>query len=109
MWKKIRGAGLAYGYYMRTNTNEGMLTFGLFKSSHPVNAFKAAKDIIVRFTSEIIISGQALFHVFIFGHPMYFSWMGFRASPVGAVWSWNRPRAPSSSRWSSKRRLSRTQ
>ena len=48
MWKKIRGAGLAYGYYMRTNTNEGMLTFGLFKSSHPVNAFKAAKDIIVR-------------------------------------------------------------
>ena len=48
MWRKIRGAGLAYGYHIRAVVSEGMLSFGLFKSSHPVNAFKAAKDIIVR-------------------------------------------------------------
>ena len=75
MWKKIRGAGLAYGYYMRTNTNEGMLSFGLFKSSHPVNAFKAAKDIIVRFTTEIVSYLQKLNFVLEFEcccceHPM---------------------------------------
>ena len=48
MWRKIRGAGLAYGYFIDAIVSEGMLSFCLFKSSHPVNAFKAAKDIIVR-------------------------------------------------------------
>ena len=47
MWRKIRGAGLAYGYFIEAVVSEGMLSFCLFKSSHPVNAFKAAKDIIV--------------------------------------------------------------
>ena len=57
MWRKIRGAGLAYGYFIDAVVSEGMLSFCLFKSSHPVNAFKTAKDIIVRsFVSDVIFS-----------------------------------------------------
>ena len=62
MWRKIRGAGLAYGYFIDAVISEGMLSFCLFKSSHPVNAFKAAKDIIVRsvFSNSTLLI-QALF------------------------------------------------
>ncbi len=48
MWRKIRGAGLAYGYYIAANVNDGMLSLRLYRSSHPVKAYKVAKEIIVR-------------------------------------------------------------
>jgi len=47
MWRQIRGAGLAYGYFMFPSTNKGQLFLTLFKATHPVKAFEEAKRIVM--------------------------------------------------------------
>ena len=47
MWRKIRGAGLAYGYWMYPKVAQGQLQLSLFKASHPVKAYEEAKRIVV--------------------------------------------------------------
>jgi len=47
MWRQIRGAGLAYGYFMFPSTNKGQLFLSLYKATHPVKAYEEAKRIVM--------------------------------------------------------------
>ena len=57
MWRQVRGLGLAYHYSMYVKPDTGLLYFILFKSTHVVNAYKVAKEIVV---SYIIIFRKLL-------------------------------------------------
>merc|ERR1719443_504765 len=47
MWRQIRGAGLAYGYFMFPSTNKGQLFLTLYKATHPLKAYEEAKRIVM--------------------------------------------------------------
>merc|ERR1712079_136420 len=47
MWRQIRGAGLAYGYFMFPSTNKGQLFLSLYKATHPLKAYEEAKRIVM--------------------------------------------------------------
>ena len=47
MWRQIRGAGLAYGYFMFPSVTKGQLFMSLYKASHPVKAYQEARRIVV--------------------------------------------------------------
>ncbi|XP_032814630.1 uncharacterized protein C05D11.1-like [Petromyzon marinus] len=49
MWRQLRGLGLAYHYSMLAVPSQGLLFFSLYKSSHPVSAYKHAKEILDEF------------------------------------------------------------
>jgi len=61
MWRKIRGAGLAYGYFMYPSVAKGQLYLSLFKATHPVKAYQEAKQI-----AESHISGAEKWDVTLF-------------------------------------------
>lgn len=52
MWRKIRGAGLSYGYALRPNIEDGHLYLYFIKSTHPHKAYEAGKKIIVSDIAE---------------------------------------------------------
>merc|ERR1711994_575290 len=43
MWRQIRGAGLAYGYFIYPSVGKGQLFMSLYKATHPVKAFVEAR------------------------------------------------------------------
>ena len=45
-FRTIRGAGLAYDYYMDSKANEGMLYFNLYRSSDLVGAYRTAVETV---------------------------------------------------------------
>ena len=47
MWRQIRGAGLAYGYFIFPSTNKGQLFLTLYKATHPVKAYQESKRIVM--------------------------------------------------------------
>lgn len=47
MWRQIRGAGLAYGYFIYPSVNKGQLFMSLYKATHPVKAYQEAKKIVM--------------------------------------------------------------
>ena len=47
MWRQIRGAGLAYGYFIYPSVNKGQLFLSLYKATHPVKAFQEARRIVM--------------------------------------------------------------
>lgn len=47
LWRQIRGQGLAYGYNIMPQPQEGLIYFTLYKCSNVIGAFKEAKTIIV--------------------------------------------------------------
>ncbi|XP_074663020.1 uncharacterized protein C05D11.1-like isoform X2 [Tubulanus polymorphus] len=51
MWRQIRGLGLSYNYSIRVDNESGLMHFNLFKSTHLVNAYKQAKEIVDGFLS----------------------------------------------------------
>jgi Zn-dependent M16 (insulinase) family peptidase len=51
-WRKIRGRGLSYSYSLSHSLGRGVLSFGLFKATDPVAAFKVAKGIIQQLCAE---------------------------------------------------------
>ena len=59
MWRQIRGMGLSYNYRMNCWPDEGQLYFQLAKSSQLVQAYKVAKEIMVRMGLSVKI-GYAL-------------------------------------------------
>jgi len=61
MWRKIRGAGLAYGYFMYPSVAKGQLYLSLFKATHPVKAYQEAKLI-----AESHVSGAEKWDVTLF-------------------------------------------
>lgn len=50
-WKEIRGLGLSYGYHIGVSHEQGVVTFGLFKSTSIVDALHVAKAIIDEFAA----------------------------------------------------------
>jgi len=42
-WKRIRGLGLSYGYSMNHRIEEGLLYFGLTKSTNVTKAYSVAQ------------------------------------------------------------------
>ena len=46
MWKTIRGKGFAYGYGVRLDTESGLDSFNLFKSTKVVEAYKEGQAIV---------------------------------------------------------------
>lgn len=46
MWRQIRGLGLSYHYSMSALPDSGLVKFLLYKSTHLVNAYKQAKEIV---------------------------------------------------------------
>ncbi|CAG7825781.1 unnamed protein product [Allacma fusca] len=46
-FRSIRGAGLAYDYFMDSKANDGMLYFNLYRSSDLVGAYKTAVDTVL--------------------------------------------------------------
>ena len=46
MWKTIRGKGFAYGYGVRLDSESGLESFNLFKSTNLVDAYKEAVQIV---------------------------------------------------------------
>lgn len=55
MWKKIRGAGLAYGYHLSLMPHESLLYLTLYKATNVTAAFKETKIMIVRVISKTSI------------------------------------------------------
>ena len=47
MWRQIRGAGLAYGYFIYPSVGKGQLFMSLYKATHPVKAFIEARRIVM--------------------------------------------------------------
>ena len=47
MWRQIRGAGLAYGYFIYPSVGKGQLFMSLVKATHPVKAFVEARRIVM--------------------------------------------------------------
>ena len=47
MWRQIRGAGLAYGYFIYPSVAKGQLFMSLYKATHPVKAFVEARRIVM--------------------------------------------------------------
>merc|ERR550519_3040233 len=47
MWRQIRGAGLAYGYFIYPSVGKGQLFMSLVKATHPVKAFIEARRIVM--------------------------------------------------------------
>ena len=47
MWRRIRGAGLAYGYSIVVSTNKGQIYFTLFKATNPVKAYEEGKRLVM--------------------------------------------------------------
>jgi len=46
MWRQIRGLGLAYGFSMLVNPDEGLLYLRLYECSHVVSAYREARKIL---------------------------------------------------------------
>uniref|UniRef100_A0A336KC94 CSON007777 protein n=1 Tax=Culicoides sonorensis TaxID=179676 RepID=A0A336KC94_CULSO len=46
LWRQIRGPGYAYGYNIVPRPHEGLLSFGLYRSTNVVAAYKEAKRIV---------------------------------------------------------------
>ncbi|OXA50789.1 Presequence protease 2, chloroplastic/mitochondrial [Folsomia candida] len=46
-YRGIRGAGLAYDFFMDARCNEGLIYFNLYRCTDVVGAFKAAKEIVM--------------------------------------------------------------
>jgi len=46
LWRYIRGSGLAYGAYISNNTEAGLLTFSLYRSSSYIAAFDQAATVV---------------------------------------------------------------
>jgi len=61
MWRQIRGAGLAYGYFMYASPNKGQLYLTLYKATDPFKAFKEAKNIITSHIEDIDSWNDTLF------------------------------------------------
>merc|ERR1719361_2836871 len=47
MWRQIRGAGLAYGYFIYPSVGKGQLFMSLYKATHPVKAYEEARRIVM--------------------------------------------------------------
>ena len=56
-WKRIRGAGLAYGYSLWQSRETGLLTFSLYRATDPVAAHAVARTVI----GEFVANGAAAF------------------------------------------------
>ncbi|KDQ63640.1 hypothetical protein JAAARDRAFT_29668 [Jaapia argillacea MUCL 33604] len=46
LWRYIRGSGLAYGAYVSLDSEPGLLSFSLYRSSNAIQAFEEAKKVI---------------------------------------------------------------
>lgn len=46
LWRYIRGSGLAYGAYISNDTEGGLLTFSLYRSSSYIAAFEQAAKVV---------------------------------------------------------------
>ena len=55
-WKKIRGLGYAYGNSLYIDVQEGLLTFGIDRSTNLPKAFEAAKEIVTLITLITLIA-----------------------------------------------------
>ena len=49
LWRSIRGQGLAYGFSLRLNIEEGTMYFGLSQASQLLTAFDTAAVIVAEF------------------------------------------------------------
>ena len=47
MWRQVRGAGLAYGYFVYPAVSTGQLHLSLYKATHPVKAYQEARRIVM--------------------------------------------------------------
>lgn len=47
MWRRIRGAGFAYGYNLSLMPHEGLLYFTLYRATNLTAAFRETKTIVV--------------------------------------------------------------
>ncbi|CAL1695482.1 unnamed protein product [Somion occarium] len=46
LWRYIRGSGLAYGAYVSTDLEAGLLSFSLYRSSNSLEAFNQARSVL---------------------------------------------------------------
>lgn len=52
MWKQIRGKGYSYGYTILLKANEGLLYLVFSRATNVVGAYKEAREIVLKQTSE---------------------------------------------------------
>eukprot|EP00455_Lapot_gusevi_P047988 TRINITY_DN6579_c0_g1_i9.p1 TRINITY_DN6579_c0_g1~~TRINITY_DN6579_c0_g1_i9.p1 ORF type:complete len:241 (+),score=50.99 TRINITY_DN6579_c0_g1_i9:52-774(+) len=53
LWKTIRGRGLSYNYYMYVSPDDGLMYFGLAKSSDIVAAYQEATKIVNNYANQV--------------------------------------------------------
>lgn len=52
LWRKLRGQGLSYGFWIGANASKGFLQLKLSQTSHPHQAYQGTKEIITESLSE---------------------------------------------------------
>jgi len=59
-WRQLRAQGLVYGYNLNLKVSEGLLYLSLYRASHPVVAYKEARNILENHAAKADVWEESL-------------------------------------------------